>query len=118
MCGRAAAGGRERVASANGTNETLDPGLPGLFPRAWMREIIAMMLRPDGVTSAQINDAMFDKAATMGGPATMASRVRAECRVFHVEIEAERGEGNSFRWRIAGNHAWRMQRIIANGWAL
>lgn len=89
----------------------------GLFAIRWQRELLALLLRPDGVSTDEIETAM----ATMGQwNAPMAiSRLRIELKPFSIKIDSDRIEGrNDFRYRITGTSNWRMQKIISNGWSL
>lgn len=89
----------------------------GLFAIRWQRDLICLLLRPDGVSTEEAETVL----ATMGqwnAPMAM-KRLREELKPFSIKIDSQRFEGcNAFSYRISGTSAWRMQKIISNGWAL
>lgn len=87
----------------------------GILPVRWKRDIIMGLLRADGLTTSDIEDMLVHIAFESG---TAISRLRQDLKVFGVGFEVWQGPGNSYRYRMMGRNAWRMQRIIANGWSL
>ena len=107
-----------RVAPANAAAIRLEPELDGLLPHRWKRAGVALMLRPDGATMAELGDAFLADGYhtdTSHGVQTL----RSELKVLGIRIDAVEihGSGRS-SYRIKGHSAWRMQTIIENGWAL
>jgi hypothetical protein len=117
---RAREGHAGRVIPSNGER---DPDVPtqdpdGLLPSKWQRAITALMLRPDGATNVEIEHSLSEFGAWHSTPDAL-KRLRAEFKVIGVAFVSSRTEAsNQFRYRIIGNDAWRLQKIIANGWAL
>lgn len=88
----------------------------GLYPSKWRRALIAMMLRPDGATNLEFSD--FLEANGASHDVTYAVQIlRSDLKVNGISFGLER-VGSQFRYRIVGRNNWRMQKIIANGWAL
>ena len=107
-----------RVPPVNAGEQRVEAELEGLLPHRWRRSGVALMLRPDGATMAELGDAFLaDGYQTDTGHGLQV--IRDELKVLGVKIEATRihGSGRS-SYRITGHSAWRMQTIIANGWAL
>jgi hypothetical protein len=92
-------------------------GLDGVFSKLWKREVIALMLRPDGASADEIAEAL--RQGNSGYETVDAvSALRVEARLYGVDIETSKIPGTwHFRHHIAGQSAARMQEIIANGWA-
>lgn len=89
----------------------------GLFAIAWQRQVIALLLRPDGATTADLDMALVAHGAWNAAMAV--SRLRIELKPFAIKVESTRFPGrNDFNYRIAGTSAWRMQKIISNGWSV
>lgn len=89
----------------------------GLVPIRWKRDVLALLLRPDGATT----DDMETLLAPVGSwnSAMAIARLRIDLKPFSIKIDSRRFEGrNDFKYRITGISAWRLQKIIANGWAL
>jgi hypothetical protein len=116
---RARAGGMERVPACYGdAREVREPLPEGLFPHKWKRSLIALMLAAGGTHTAEI-EASLQADARFSDPARAVRDIREDLKAFDVKVTANRIEGTfAFRYRITGNDAWRMQKIIANGWAL
>ena len=107
-----------RVAPANAVAIRHEAEFDGLLPHRWKRAGVALMLRPDGATMAELADAFLADGYhtdTSHGVQTL----RAELKELSVKIDAVQihGSGRS-SYRITGRSAWRMQTIIGNGWAL
>lgn len=119
---RAREGHAGRVIPSNGDAER-DPDAPfedpdGLLPSRWQREVIKLMLRPDGATNLELEQVLA-ASGTWHEMGHALKRLRAEFKVIGVAFVSSRTEAsNQFRYRIIGNDAWRLQKIIANGWAL
>jgi hypothetical protein len=109
--------GRVPPAHMSVSGDDKSPPLPGLFSRLWMRQVIAMMLRPDGATTFQITDTLTE-LGFIRSTADAVSQLRADLRMLGVSIEATPLTGHAQRYQITGRDAWRMRKIIANGWAL
>ncbi|KQU96464.1 hypothetical protein [Devosia sp. Root105] len=93
----------------------------GLMPVRWKREVVALLLRSDGVSTSEILDlAVRLGVESIGDNAgSLVRMLRDDLKPFSIGIESEKVEGsNAFRFKITGTSAWRMQKIIANGWAL
>jgi hypothetical protein len=89
----------------------------GLVPIRWKRDVLALLLRPDGATT----DDMETLLAPVGSwnSAMAIARLRLDLKPFSIKIDSRRFEGrNDFKYRITGTSAWRLQKIIANGWSL
>lgn len=119
---RAREGHAGRVIPSNGDAER-DPDAPfedpdGLLPSRWQREVIKLMLRPDGATNLEIEQVLA-VSGTWHAMGDALKRLRAEFKAIGVAFGSSRiGSANQFRYRIIGRDAWRLQKIIANGWAL
>ena len=116
---RARDGGVGRVAAFSGDEfrqEVVD--FPeGILAVGWQREIVGMLLRADGATTEEIEVALAPVGA-WNTPMAI-TRLRIELKPFGVKIDSERFAGRlDFHYRIAGHSAWRMQKIIANGWSV
>jgi len=91
--------------------------LPGLLPRLWQRAVVALVLRPDGATSTEVAGAL-EEFGRFQSCADAMSTLRAELRDLGVKIESAPVGDGFYRYRIIGRHNSRLQKIIANGWAL
>ncbi|MDR3473365.1 MAG: hypothetical protein P4M09_17025 [Devosia sp.] len=113
-------GNCHRVPPVNlNSGDAREPALPGLFPRRWMRELVALMLRPDGVLSGEVEVVLESCGRGSSGAGSAVSDLRGELRILNIAIESRPiGAGFIHRYRVIGNDAWRLQKIIANGWAL
>lgn len=109
--------GRVPPAHLFGVDDEKSPPLPGLFSRLWMRQIIALMLRPDGATTSQLA-ASLDEIGFLRSTADAVAQLRYDLKVLGIALTSSPLAGHAQHYRIAGNDAWRMQKIIANGWAL
>ena len=118
---KARAGLLDKVAAFNGDRpigEVYD-FTEGILPLKWKRDLVAMLLRPDGALTTDILLMLRDCGTPGYDPGKAVSVLRRDLRPFRVVIEAQpSGGGHNYRFRIAGMHAWRMQRIIANGWSV
>jgi len=90
----------------------------GLFPSRWKRETIAAMLRPDGVTTPALAVLLDQCGAVRLNTANAVHELRKELRVFSVDVEHQVVGGHVHLYRIIGQPAWRMQKIISNGWSV
>ena len=90
----------------------------GLFPVRWKRELIAAMLRAGGIVTADLNALLAECGAVHMSSSEAMHILRQELRIFSVEVESERRDSGAFNYRIIGQAAWRMQKIIANGWSV
>lgn len=115
---RARAGDAGRVRPAHMVVDGETEQLDGLLPARWKREVVAMMLRPDGATMLEIDMAIIG-AGYQSRPSHALQRIRDDLKILGVKVEARvlNACGRS-SYRIIGRDAWRMQKIIANGWAL
>lgn len=116
---RAREGSAGRVPAFQGTEqsrEVLD--FPdGLLPIRWKRDVVAMLLRPDGVTTDELEDYFAEGGHYSSAKAI--DQLRSDLKPFSVKLDSQRFEGRlDYRFKISGTSAWRMQKIIANGWAL
>ena len=90
----------------------------GLLPSKWKRDLVAMMLRPDGALTSDVNDVLAETGLGFEVHEVM-KMLRRDLKDLGVAVHAERMDRvNAFRFRITGNDAWRMQKIISNGWSL
>lgn len=90
----------------------------GLFPILWKREFIAAMLRPDGVTTPGLVDLLDQSGMVRLNTANAMHELRREMRTFRIDVESQCLSGHLYVYRIVGQSAWRLQKIIANGWSL
>lgn len=90
----------------------------GLLAAPWKRDLIEMMLRADGASTVQVED-MMDGYGRSGPTSEAVFELRRELKEIGVGLDSEKlNAGLAHRYRITGNDAWRMQKIIANGWEL
>lgn len=110
--------GKVPPVNLDGGHDERGERLPGLFPRLWMRTILALMLRPDGVVTGEINDAL-DAAGRTQQCAAAVTTLKADLKVLGIDLESKpSAHGEYRRYRIVGRHNARLQKIIANGWCL
>lgn len=90
----------------------------GLFPLRWKRDLISALLSADGITTPGLLAMLHECGAAHMSTAEAMHVIRTDLRPFSVEVEGIRLEHGEFRYRIIGRSAWRMQKIIANGWSV
>lgn len=115
---------RARVGRCNRVPPTFDDPtaklerLPGLFSRQWKRSLIAGMLKPDGIMTDEAQ-AILEAAGHNTASASAIYDLRVDMKTMGIAMESVLLKGTGlFRYRIIGRDAWRMQKIVANGWAL
>lgn len=116
---RAREGAVGRVPAFQGTDQSREVvDFPdGLIPIRWKREVVAMLLRPDGSTTDELET--YFSAGSSYNSAKAIDQLRSDLKPFSVKVDSQRFEGRlDYRFKISGTSAWRMQKIIANGWAL
>lgn len=118
---KARAGQAGRVPAFNGQenrHEVIDfPS--GILPQRWKRDLVALLLRPDGVLTHEVIQSLASNNASAEDAGKIVYQIKLELRPFSVGIESRRIDGShTYRFKITGTSAWRMQKIIANGWAL
>lgn len=116
---RAREGSAGRVPAFQGTEQSREVvDFPdGLIPIRWKREVVAMLLRPDGTNTDELEDYFANGGHYSSAKAI--DQLRSDLKPFSVKVDSQRFEGrNDYRFKISGTSAWRMQKIIANGWAL
>lgn len=88
----------------------------GLIPYRWKREIVALCLSANGATTTDIAAILTTCNVHREDPIKV---IRADLSSFNVTIDGEQIPGQpQYRYRILGRCAWRMQKIIGNGWTL
>lgn len=90
----------------------------GLMARKWKRELVALLLRAGGAVTADV-EAMLVECEPSLCSADAITEIRRELKPLGVKVDSYRVPGQlAFRFQITGRSAWRMQKIIANGWSL
>lgn len=89
----------------------------GLLPSRWKRDLVTMLLRPDGATTEEIETYFAGGGSYSSAKAI--DQLRTDLKAFSVKVDSQRFEGRlDYRFKISGTSAWRMQKIIANGWSV
>lgn len=90
----------------------------GLFPLRWKREVIAALLSADGIDTSALANLLIECGIVNISTAEAMYALRQELKPFSVETHSELIDRGQSRYRIIGRSAWRMQKIIANGWSV
>lgn len=90
----------------------------GLFPLRWKRDLISALLSADGIDTTALGVLLHDCGVTHQSTAEAMYQLRQDLKPFSVDTHSELIDRGRYRYRIVGRSAWRMQKIVSNGWSV